>query len=125
MAGSLDTTAASQSTSLQRLHHVEKRIVHTMELAGGVMEELANGAGSRTSDVATQCREFMQSVKDIQVTLRDEIKGICEYRPYENCDYVARTAAELSVRKLESLIGQTEEMHEVVKQYRDMSSKTV
>ncbi|KAJ7297859.1 hypothetical protein O6H91_05G065500 [Diphasiastrum complanatum] len=63
MAGSLSNVAAAQSTSLQRLYHVQKRIVHTVQLAGGVMEELGNLGGSRADVVASQCREFMQSVK--------------------------------------------------------------
>ena len=34
-----------------------------MELAGGVMEELAKGGGPRTEVVSVQCQEFMQAVK--------------------------------------------------------------
>lgn len=51
------------STSLQRLHHVEKKIVHTVELAGRVMEELAKTGGPRQEVVNVQCQEFMQAVK--------------------------------------------------------------
>lgn len=78
------------------------------------MEELANGA--RTELVASQCREFMQSVKDIQVTLREEIKGMCDYRPYENCDYIARRAAEISTQKLDCVIAQIESMQKNIEQ---------
>ncbi|KAG0580785.1 hypothetical protein M758_4G206700 [Ceratodon purpureus] len=105
------------STSLQRLHHVEKKIVHTVELAGGVMEELAKAGGPRTEVVAVQCQEFMQAVKEIQTTLRDEIKSMCEYRPYENSDYPARISSEISVKKLECVISQIGAMREAVAQY--------
>ncbi|KAI5065926.1 hypothetical protein GOP47_0018550 [Adiantum capillus-veneris] len=112
MSSAINTTAASQSTSLQRLCHVEKKIVHAVDLAGRVMEELASstGSGPRAEVVAAHCQEFMQSVKDIQVTLREEIKGMCDYRAYENCDYVARMSAEISTQKLVCVIGQIEAM---------------
>ncbi|KAJ7556026.1 hypothetical protein O6H91_05G065700 [Diphasiastrum complanatum] len=94
-----------------------QRIVHTVQLAGGVMEELGNLGGSRADVVASQCREFMQSVKDIQVTLHEEIKSMCEYRPYENCDYIARIGAEISVNKLECVLDQLNNMQESIKEY--------
>ncbi|CAM6085620.1 unnamed protein product [Calypogeia fissa] len=119
MAG-LTTTPGAPSTSLQRLYHVEKRIVHTVDLAGGVMEELAKPAGPRSDVVAAQCHEFMQAVKEIQMTLRDEIKSMCEYRPYENNDYAARTATEISVKKLDCVIGHLNAMEEVVQQYNSL-----
>ncbi|KAL2649584.1 hypothetical protein R1flu_017712 [Riccia fluitans] len=77
MAG-LTAKPGAPSTSLQRLYHVEKRIVHTVDLAGGVMEELAKQGGPRSDVVAAQCHEFMQAVKEIQMTLRDEIKSILQ-----------------------------------------------
>uniref|UniRef100_A0A0D6R5Z7 Mediator of RNA polymerase II transcription subunit 11 n=1 Tax=Araucaria cunninghamii TaxID=56994 RepID=A0A0D6R5Z7_ARACU len=116
-ANPISTTAAGQSTSLQRLYHVEKRIVHALELAGGVMEELANAAGPRMEAIDKQCREFMQSVKDVQVTLREEIKNMCEYRPFENCDYVSRTTAEINCKKLDCVIGQMDDMEATIEQY--------
>ncbi|KAI9159899.1 hypothetical protein LWI28_003068 [Acer negundo] len=73
----------SQTTSLQRLQNVEKRVVMVLELAGGVMDELANPTGPRKEFINNHCREFMQKIKDIQMTLRDEIKSACEYRPFE------------------------------------------
>jgi hypothetical protein len=42
---------------------VTQRIVHTVELAGGVMEELAKAGGPRNEVVTVQCQEFMQAVK--------------------------------------------------------------
>ncbi|XP_028548599.1 mediator of RNA polymerase II transcription subunit 11 [Dendrobium catenatum] len=53
----------NQSTSLQRLNHAEKRIVRVLELAGLVMDELANSTGPRTEVLAGHCREFMKSIK--------------------------------------------------------------
>ncbi|XP_057872757.1 mediator of RNA polymerase II transcription subunit 11 isoform X2 [Cryptomeria japonica] len=116
-ANPINTTAAAQSTSLQRLYHVEKRIVHALELAGGVMEELANASGPKMDGINANCREFMQSIKDIQVTLREEIKSMCEYRPFENCDYVSRTTAEISCKKLDCVVGQLDDMETTIKQY--------
>lgn len=113
----ISTTAAAQSTSLQRLYHVEKRIVHALELSGNVMEELANASGPRMDAVNNQCREFMQSIKDIQVTLREEIKNMCEYRPFEYCDYASRTAAEISCKKLDCVTGQLDDMEDTIKEY--------
>lgn len=40
-----------------------QKIVHALELAGRLMDELASGAGPRIDLVVTQCQEFMQSVK--------------------------------------------------------------
>lgn len=81
-----------QSSSLERLHLVEKvrrslralsglsvrfsnldaatclfvpaqRIVRVLELAGAVMEELGNSQGPRTEAVVSYCREFMLYMK--------------------------------------------------------------
>lgn len=109
----------THNTSLQRLHHVEKRIVHVLELAGGVMDELANPAGPRTDILNNHCREFMQSIKDIQVTLREEIKSACEYRPFEKCDYNSRISNEICSKKLEYVIGQLDGMKRSIEQYND------
>ncbi|XP_057765011.1 mediator of RNA polymerase II transcription subunit 11 isoform X2 [Salvia miltiorrhiza] len=57
----------SQTTSLQRLQNVEKRIVRVLELAGGVMDEMANPSGPRKELVNSHCSEFMQSVKEFSV----------------------------------------------------------
>eukprot|EP00262_Sarcandra_glabra_P000496 TRINITY_DN1057_c0_g1_i1.p1 TRINITY_DN1057_c0_g1~~TRINITY_DN1057_c0_g1_i1.p1 ORF type:complete len:130 (-),score=11.64 TRINITY_DN1057_c0_g1_i1:235-624(-) len=100
----------TQNTSLQRLHHVEKRIVHVLELAGGVMDELAQPAGPRADVLNSHCREFMQSIKDIQVTLREEIKSACEYRPFEKCDYNSRISNEICCKKLDYVIDQLDGM---------------
>ncbi|XP_062218421.1 mediator of RNA polymerase II transcription subunit 11-like [Phragmites australis] len=100
----------SQSSSLQRLHHVEKRIVRVLELAGAVMEELGNSQGPRTDAVGAHCREFMASIKDIQTTLREEIKSACEHRPFEKCDYSARIANDICCKKLEYVIEKLDAM---------------
>lgn len=107
----------SQKTSLQRLQNVEKRIVRVLELAGGVMEELANQHGPRKELVNSHCLEFMQLIKDIQVTLRDEIKSACEYRPFENCDYSSRIANEICCKKLEYVISLLDGMKQTVDEY--------
>ncbi|KAG6547575.1 hypothetical protein Mapa_011024 [Marchantia paleacea] len=123
MAG-LTAKPGAPSTSLQRLYHVEKRIVHTVDLAGGVMEELAKQGGPRSDVVGAQCHEFMQAVKEIQMTLRDEIKSMCEYRPYENNDYAARTATEISVRKLDSVLGQLTDMQDIADEYHGIRPRS-
>ncbi|XP_020590812.1 mediator of RNA polymerase II transcription subunit 11 [Phalaenopsis equestris] len=103
-----------QSTSLQRLNHVDKRIVRVLELAGSVMDELANSTGPRIEVLAGHCREFMQSIKEIQSTLREEIKSACDYRPFENCDYSARISNEISCQKLEYIIEQLDGMKKTI-----------
>ncbi|GFQ00031.1 mediator of RNA polymerase ii transcription subunit 11 [Phtheirospermum japonicum] len=45
------------------------------------MEEMTNPRGPRKELVNNYFSEFMQSVKDIQTTLRDKIRSACEYRP--------------------------------------------
>ncbi|XP_042029101.1 mediator of RNA polymerase II transcription subunit 11-like isoform X1 [Salvia splendens] len=133
----------SQTTSLQRLQNVEKvyssnlsgnkckhliwinrfscvqRIVRVLELAGGVMDEMANPSGPRKELVNSHCSEFMQSVKDIQMTLREEIKSACEYRPFEKCDYVPRISNEICCKKLEYLIAQVDEMRLTIDEYNE------
>lgn len=65
----------TENTSLHWLQNVEKRIIKVLELASGVMNELASPAGPRKEFINKHCLEFMQLIKDIQVTLRDEIKS--------------------------------------------------
>ncbi|XP_039132797.1 mediator of RNA polymerase II transcription subunit 11-like isoform X2 [Dioscorea cayenensis subsp. rotundata] len=105
----------SQNTSLQRLHLVEKRIVRVLELAGLVMDELANSTGPRSDALTSHCREFM----DIQVTLREEIKSACEYRPFEKCDYNARISNEICCKKLEYVIEKLDDMKQSIEQCKD------
>lgn len=109
----------NQPISLQRLQQVEKRIVRVMELAGSVMDELANSTGPRNEVVANYCREFMQSIKEIQMTLREEIKSACEYRPFEKCDYNARISNEICCMKLEYIIEQLDAMKQTLDQCKD------
>ncbi|XP_042026451.1 mediator of RNA polymerase II transcription subunit 11-like isoform X2 [Salvia splendens] len=106
----------SQTTSLQRLQNVEKRIVRVLELAGGVMDEMANPSGPRKELVNSHCSEFMQSVK---MTLREEIKSACEYRPFEKCDYVPRISNEICCKKLEYLIAQVDEMRRTIDEFNE------
>ncbi|XP_057419651.1 mediator of RNA polymerase II transcription subunit 11-like isoform X1 [Lotus japonicus] len=132
-----------QTTSLQRLQNVEKvnfhsikkkqccwlfvlidfvlgdvqRIVKVLELAGGVMDELASPLGPRKDVVQNHCLEFMQLIKDIQVALRDEIKSACEYRPFEKCDYGSRIANEICYQKVEFVMSQLDAMKQTIDEY--------
>ncbi|KAK9942220.1 hypothetical protein M0R45_007898 [Rubus argutus] len=107
----------TQTTSLQRLQNVEKRIVKVLELAGAVMDELANPTGPRRESINNHVREFMQLIKDIQVALRDEIKSACDYRPFEKCDYSSRIANEICCKKLEYVMSQLDGMKETIDDY--------
>lgn len=109
----------THNTSLQRLQNVEKQIVKVLELAGGVMDELANPTGPRKECINNHCREFMQLIKDIQVNLRDEIKSACEYRPFEKCDYSSRIANEICLKKMEYVVSQLDGMKETIDRYQD------
>ncbi|WOG83112.1 hypothetical protein DCAR_0102286 [Daucus carota subsp. sativus] len=108
-----------QNTSLQRLQNVEKRIVRVLELAGGVMDELANPSGSRKDLVSAHCAEFMKLIKDIQMTLREEIKSACDYRPFEKCDYIARVSNEICCKKLEYVAAQLDGMKQTIDEYHN------
>ncbi|KAJ4980992.1 hypothetical protein NE237_031829 [Protea cynaroides] len=112
----------SQNTSLQRLHVVEKRVVRVLELAGAVMDELSNSTGPRMEILNNHCREFMQLIKDIQMTLREEIKSACEYRPFEKCDYSSRISNEICCKKLEYIIEQLDSMKQCIDQYHSADS---
>ncbi|XWS19341.1 hypothetical protein CRYUN_Cryun31cG0007000 [Craigia yunnanensis] len=108
----------TQNTSMQRLQNVEKRIVKVLEVAGGVMDELANPTGPRKEFINNHCREFMKMIKDIQVTLRDEIKSACEYRPFENCDYGSKISNEICCKKLEYVLSQLDAMKQNIDEYQ-------
>ncbi|EAY87384.1 hypothetical protein OsI_08789 [Oryza sativa Indica Group] len=105
----------SQSSSLQHLNHVEQRIVQLMQLAGAVMEELGNYQGPRPEKVVAHCREYMLAIKEIQTTLREEIKSACEYRPFEKSDYSARIANEISCKKVEYVLEKLDAMQTNIK----------
>ncbi|XP_038688754.1 mediator of RNA polymerase II transcription subunit 11-like [Tripterygium wilfordii] len=114
---SLSLDSQTQNTSLQRLQNVEKRVVRVLELAGGVMDELASPTGPRKEFINNDCREFMQLIKDIQVTLREEIKSACEYRPFEKCDYRSRISNEICCKKLEYVMLQLDGMKRTIDEY--------
>jgi hypothetical protein len=59
----ISTTVVAQSTSLHYLYRIKKKIVHDLELAGSVMEELGNAACPHMDVVDNQCLEFMGSIK--------------------------------------------------------------
>lgn len=113
----------SQNSSLQRLQNTEKRIVRVLELAGGVMDELANPSGPRKELLNSHCSEFMKLIKDIQLALREEIKSACEYRPFEKCDYSARLSSEICCQKLECVVAQLDKMKETIDQYQGSGSE--
>lgn len=81
------------------------------------MDELANPSGPRKELVTNHCGEFMQLIKDIQVTLREEIKSACEYRPFEKCDYIARISNEICCKKLEYVTAQLDGMKQTSDEY--------
>ncbi|EEF43790.1 conserved hypothetical protein [Ricinus communis] len=113
-------SSQTQNTSLQRLQNVEKvTIVRVLELASGVMDELAAPTGPRKEFINNNCREFMQMIKDIQFTLRNEIKSACEYRPFEKCDYSCRISNEICCKKLEYVISQLDAIKLSIDQYED------
>ncbi|CAI9107232.1 OLC1v1006547C1 [Oldenlandia corymbosa var. corymbosa] len=108
----------SQNPTIQRLEEVEKKIIRAMDLAGSVMEELGKPDSSNISNVYDQyCPEFMALMKDIQVTLRDEIRRACEYRPFEKCDYVPRISNEIACKKVEYVLGQLDDMKQTIENY--------
>ncbi|KAJ4892614.1 Mediator of RNA polymerase II transcription subunit 11 [Raphanus sativus] len=107
----------TQNTSLQRLQNVERRVVRVLDIAGGVMEEMTNPSGPRNDLVKSLCGEFMQSIKDIQVTLREEIKSACEYRPFEKSDYNSRIANEICFHKLEYVLSQLHHLQYTLHRY--------
>ncbi|WCJ36085.1 Mediator of RNA polymerase II transcription subunit 11 [Euphorbia peplus] len=115
----MDASQTQNNTSLQRLQNVEKKIVKVLELAGGVMDELTSPAGPRKDLITGHCRDLMQMIKDIQVTLRNEIKSACEYRPFEKCDYNSRISNEICTKKLEYSISQLDAMKQAIDQYHD------
>lgn len=55
--------------------------------------------------------------QDIQVSLREEIKSACDYRPFEKCDYNSRTANEICCKKLEYVVSQLDGMKQTIDEY--------
>lgn len=53
------------------------------------------------------------------MTLREEIKSACEYRPFEKCDYSARISNEICCMKLEYIIEQLDSMKQTINQCKD------
>ncbi|KAF5728883.1 mediator of RNA polymerase II transcription subunit 11 [Tripterygium wilfordii] len=105
------------------------------------MDELASPTGPRKEFINNDCREFMQLIKaisfiliehnsfcyrcrnDIQVTLREEIKSACEYRPFEKCDYRSRISNEICCKKLEYVMLQLDGMKRTIDEYYQVESK--
>ena len=57
--------------------------------------------------------------QDIQGTLREEIKIACEYRPFENCDYIPRISNEICCKKLEYVMEQLDGMKQTIDEYKE------
>ncbi|GKA82447.1 mediator of RNA polymerase II transcription subunit 11, partial [Tanacetum coccineum] len=55
--------------------------------------------------------------QDIQVTLREEIKSACEYRPFEKCDYIARISNEICRKKMEYVLEKLDGMKETIDEF--------
>lgn len=64
---------------------------------------------------------FYASIQDIQVTLREEIKSACEYRPFEKCDYIARISNEICCEKLEHVISELDGMKKTIDEHHSAS----
>ena len=60
--------------------------------------------------------------QDIQVSLREEIKSACDYRPFEKCDYSSRIANEICCKKLEYVVTQLDGMKQTIEDYHASSS---
>ncbi|GKE30693.1 mediator of RNA polymerase II transcription subunit 11 [Tanacetum coccineum] len=92
-----------------------RRIVRVLKLAGGAMEEFSNPSGPRKELVNSS--EFIQLMKDIQVTLREEIRSACEYRPFEKCDYIAQISNEICCKKVEYVLEKLDGIKETINEY--------
>lgn len=53
------------------------------------------------------------------MTLRDEIKSACEYRPFEKCDYSTRILNEICCKKLEYVLSQLDAMKQTIDECND------
>lgn len=51
------------------------------------------------------------------MTLREEIKSACEYRPFEKCDYIARISNEICCKKVEYVLEKLDGMKETIDEY--------
>lgn len=55
------------------------------------------------------------------MTLREEIKSACEYRPFEKCDYIARISNEICCEKLEYVIAELDGMKKTIDEHQSAS----
>lgn len=53
------------------------------------------------------------------MTLREEIKSACDYRPFEKCDYIARVSNEICCKKLEYVAAQLDGMKQTIDEYHN------
>ncbi|XWS18142.1 hypothetical protein CRYUN_Cryun32bG0016700 [Craigia yunnanensis] len=82
------------------------------------MDELANPTSPKKEFINNHCHEFMKMIKDIQVTLKDEIKSACKYRPFEKCDYSSRILNEICCKKLKYVLSQFDAMKHTINEYQ-------
>ncbi|KAI0488653.1 hypothetical protein KFK09_028492 [Dendrobium nobile] len=68
---------------------------------------------------STSLQRLNHAEKEIQTTLREEIKSACEYRPFEKCDYGARISNEICCQKLEYIVEQLDGMNRTINHCKD------
>eukprot|EP00898_Chlorokybus_atmophyticus_P002661 jgi/Chlat1/3396/Chrsp23S03743 len=106
--------------ALQALQNAEQRVVEVVSAAARACEELASASGGVNAEaVLQQVRTFAQGVQEIQTTLRDEIRSLSEYRPYENSDYAAKKGAELSLQKLDLVMRHLNDAMRALEDYNN------
>uniref|UniRef100_A0A251S6P7 Mediator of RNA polymerase II transcription subunit 11 n=1 Tax=Helianthus annuus TaxID=4232 RepID=A0A251S6P7_HELAN len=97
------------------IHRNKMHRCNVSKLLTRLMEEFAIPSGPRKELINNHCSEFMQLIKNIQVTsLREEIKSACEYRPFGKCDYIARISNEICCKKVEYVIEKLKAMKETI-----------
>ncbi|GAQ83515.1 Med11 super family protein [Klebsormidium nitens] len=101
-------------SSFDSLQSVEQRVIRVVNIAATVMEEMSSTSGPRQDRVTSLCSEFMSEIKEIQSRLREEIKNMTEYKPFENCDYVSQAKSTISAEKVSNLQRQLEELQKDV-----------
>lgn len=88
------------------------------------MEELGNVSGVRRDIVDKLADDFMKSIREVQVIMRDEIRSMCDYKPFEHSDYGARLSTEVSAQMVECSSGRLKTMKRLVENYKSISNST-
>eukprot|EP00271_Cylindrocystis_brebissonii_P019964 TRINITY_DN6389_c0_g1_i1.p1 TRINITY_DN6389_c0_g1~~TRINITY_DN6389_c0_g1_i1.p1 ORF type:complete len:140 (+),score=24.75 TRINITY_DN6389_c0_g1_i1:537-956(+) len=115
----------AQAVSLERLALAEKNVVRAVEVAGKVMEELGRssvGPGGVRRDTAALTaalsQEFLVAMRDVQTVLREEIRSMSDYRPYDNSDYAERMSVEVGAELLACSLQRIHALQDVIDDYR-------